>query len=309
MGRYIYLLLACGLFDISRISATNSGPAPDTAADTAAGTVAGTVGTVKSQQEQDAEDKAKEYEYSFVAFIKENKEEYKYLFLRNNKSNNNNKLMDIFKDDIDDDYQYIEINYDDIPKVISNWSNSLSQGKRLPNTFKELFFKEMNKRLNEKQNWRIHDWVFIRDKGDKNKFVVNEELINKLSETKPILGLHEFDKYIYNKVNKNINDIIDKYSGDFNDQYYRIANLALFLIENSRSLPIWRIRDIMCIPLKQSFLLELQRNESTKSLEQPPEDKSPEQPREDKPKSKSWINDQFRKSAYPFQRLYLGRKP
>ena len=137
----------------------------------------------------------------------------------------------------------------------------------------------MNKRLNEKQNWRIHDWVFTRDKGDKNKFVVNEELINKLSETKPILGLHEFDKYIYNKVNKNINDIIDKYSGDFNDQYYRIANLALFLIENSRSLPIWKIRQIMFNSLKESFLLELQRNESTKP---------PEKPREDKQKS-SWM--------------------
>ena len=231
MQRYIYLLLACGLFDISRISATNSEPADDT------------VDTVKSQQEQDAEDKAKEYEYSFVAFIKQNKEEYKYLFLRNNKSNNN-KLVDIFKDDIDDYYQHIEINYNDIPTVISNWSNSLSQGKRLPNEGKELFFKEMNKRLNEK-DWRIHDWVFTRDKGDKNKFVVNEELINKLSKTKPILGLHVFDKDVRNKVNKNINEIINNYSGDFNNQYYKIANLALFLIENSRSLPIWKIRQII----------------------------------------------------------------
>ena len=197
--------------------------------------------------------------------------------------------MDIFKDDIDDDYQHIEINYDDIPKVISNWSNSLSQGKRLPNTFKELFFKEMNKRRNEKQNWRIRDWVFTRDKGDKNKFVVNKELINKLSITKPILGLYGGTQ-AYINIKQGIFKIINNFPSNLNNQHYNIANLALLIIEkNNISLPIWKIRQIMFNSLKESFLLEPQRNESTKSLEQPPEDKSPKQPREDKQKS-SWMS-------------------
>ena len=309
MGRYIYFLLACGLFDISRISATNSGPAPDTAAGIADGTVAGTVGTVKSQQEQDAENKAKKYEDLFVAFIEKNKEEYKCLI-------RNREAIDAFEMNISDDkfdLNNIEIDYADIPTIINNWINSLPQNQKLPNTFKKLFFKEINIKGSTDQGWRL-GWKFDRKYDDKEKYIwmfndnLSESKIRSFLEKLPkieiynsLLHLKEWGYEVSNELldqlkkldshkileNNELDDILQALflNREFNvmsKKHAAILILAGFLQNQNKSLTIWRIRDIMYIPLKQSFLLEPQRNESTK----PPEDKLPE----DKPKSKSWIN-------------------
>ena len=246
MRRYIYLLLACGLFDISvRINAASSG--------------SGTVNTANSQKD---EENAKKYENSFIAFIKENKEEYKYLFKNELISN----IFDISISDDRFDFQDIEIDFSDISAMINNWINffisnekSSSKAKELEKLSKgkELFFKEMSERRNKEQNWRIHGWVFAFDK-EQNKFFINKKLSESKADDK-----FKFTSASQAKKSSLIQGIMSdnhKDKGDFKQNINElikenpsITDIVLFLKDEKRSLPIWKIRHIIFNSFKDAF--------------------------------------------------------
>ena len=218
--------LACGLFDTSiRATADETG-----------------------EIEKLAKKQSRRYEVEFQKFIKDNKERYKSLF-------QNDLLLNAFINFGEKfDFEDIEVDYSDISRIIADWTEEKGFEKEFKKGFEKEFFNEINKKRIEQQDWRIHSWVFKNRTTDFNKDEMEEKLsqekINEILKENNI-GTGEMDELIKEAKavlsNKGTPiEVID-------DNHKPFVALAVLLRKQNRSLPIWKIRQMINNVLEKQF--------------------------------------------------------